>query len=541
MEESNSLPRPVPGDRLESWKEIGSYLNRDVRTVQRWERTKGLPVRRLPGGDMARVYALRSELDAWWSSRGIHLREAALAPSPLPSIAVLPFANLSTDKENEYFSDGLAEDIIDALTKLPGLRVIARTSAFTFRGKDVDVSKIGAKLKVATILEGSVRKAGRRLRVAAQLIKAADRSHLWSERYDREMTDVFAIQDEISQAIVEKLRVRLAGDRPLVKRHTENAEAYNLFLRGRHCIHRLTQESLARGKEYLEQAIALDANYALAYTGMAEYYWASAFWGFMVGSEAVRRAKSAALAALKLDDTLAEAHAQLGVARGIGDFDWVGAEQEFRRALELNPASPIVHYYYGLHCLRPMGRLDEELSEARRVVELDPLSARYTANLGYVYDVMGQHDLAIAQHRRAMDLDPSMYMPHSLLAGAYGHMGRFEEATAEAQKACELSGRNARTLGLLAWAYGQAGRRGGARALLKELTTRHRTTYVPPFAMAAAYVGLGKVDQVLEWLEKGIEERDLMIVCSLKYEQVNAPPDAHPRYEALLRKMNLQD
>ena len=538
MEKARSFPPRVPGEHLESWKEIGSYLNRDVRTVQRWERTKGLPVRRLPGGKMARVYALRSELDAWRSSGGIHLPEAALTPASLPSIAVLPFANLSADKENEYFSDGLAEDIIDALTKLPGLRVIARASAFAFRGKDVDVSEIGTKLKVATILEGSVRKAGRRIRVTAQLIKAADQSHLWAEHYDREMTDVFAIQDEISQAIVEKLRVRLAGG-PLVKRHTENVEAYNLFLRGRYCILRMTPESLAKGKEYLEQAIALDENYALPYTGLAEYYWASAFWGLMVGSEAVPRAKSAALAALKLDDTLAEAHAQLGVAMGIGDFDWVGAEQEFQRALELNPASPIIHFYYD-YCLRPMGRLDEALSELQRASELDPLSARYNACLGYLYDLTGQHDLAIAQHRRAMDLDPGMYMPHFLLALAYAHMGQLEVAAAEAQNACELSGRNPRTLGLLAWVYGQAGRQGEAQALLEELTIRSRRTYVPPSAMTLAYRGLGDVDQVLKWLEKGVEERDLMIVCPLKSEKIYAL-HGHPRYHALLRKMNLED
>jgi TolB-like protein len=541
MEKAGTLPPTVPGARLESWKEIGSYLNRDVRTVQRWEQTKGLPVRRLPGGDMARVYALKSELDAWWNSRGVHLQEAAVTPASLPSIAVLPFVNLSADKENEYLSDGLADDIIDALTKVPGLRVIARTSAFAFRGKDVDVSEIGGKLRVATILEGSVRKAGSRIRISAQLINTADQSHLWSEHYDREMTDVFTIQDEISQAIVEKLRVQLVEDRPLVKRHTENLEAYNLFLRGRHCILRLTPESLAKGKEYLEQAIVLDANYALPYTGMAEYFWASAFWGFMVGSEAVLRAKAAALAALKLDNTLAEAHAQLGVAKGVGDFDWVGAEQEFRHALELNPASPIVHYYYGIHCLRPMGRVDEELPEARRVVELDPLSPRYNFNLGFVYLVAGQTDLAIAQYQHAIDLDPSMYMPYGLLADVYGRIGRFEEAIAEVQKACELSRRNARTLGLLAWAYGQAGRQCEARALVKELTARRRTTYVPPSAMVGAYTGLREVDQVVKWLEKGIEEREVMVVCHLKYWQMLDPLLDHRRFQALLRKMNLDD
>lgn len=273
---------------------------------------------------------------------------------------------------------------------------------------------------------------------------------------------------------------------------------------------------------------------------MAEYFWASAAWGFMPGSEALPRAKAAALAALKLDETLAEAHAQLGAPRAVGDFDWVGAEQEFRRALDLNPASPIVHYYYGIQCLRPRGRLDEALFEALRVVELDPLSARYNAALGYVYDTIGRHDLAMAHYRRAMDLDPSMYLPHFTLALAYGHMGRFEEAAAAAQKAYELSGRNARMLGLLAWAQGRAGRQDEARALLEELMARRCTTYVPPAAMVFAYQGLGEVDQVLDWLEKAIEERDLNIVYTLKFEQVYALR-GHPRYHALLRKMNLED
>jgi serine/threonine-protein kinase len=471
------------------------------------------------------------------------LEESARAldrPVSLPSIAVLPFANLSADKENEYFSDGLAEDIIDALTKLPGLRVIARTSAFAFRGKEVDISEIGAKLKVATILEGSVRKAGNRIRVTAQLIKAADQSHLWSERYDRDMTDVFAIQDDISQAIVEKLRVRLAGDRPLVKRHTQNVEAYNLFLRGRHCVLRMTPEALAKGKEYLEQAIALDPDYALAYTGMAEYYWTSAFWGFRDPKQFLPKAKSAAMEAASRDDTLAEAHALSGILRGTVDFDWVGAEQEFRRALELNPASPIVRYWYGFFFLRPMGRLDEALSEVRRAVELDPLSAIYNTCLAHLYYARGQYDLAIAQHRRAMDLDPGWYVPHWLLAIQYAHIGMFEEAIASAQKACELSGRNAPAVGILALAYGLAGRPSEARALLEELTTLRRTTYVPPFAMAAVYRSLGELDQALEWLEKGVEEHDLIVVTGLRSDPRYIPLHGHPRYQALLRKMNLE-
>jgi serine/threonine-protein kinase len=462
-------------------------------------------------------------------------------PARIPSLAVLPFANLSADKENEYFSDGLAEDIIDALTQVPGLRVMARTSAFAFRGREQDVRKIGAELNVETILEGSVRRAGNRIRVTAQLVKASDGYHLWSQRFDREMTDVFAIQDEISQAIAEKLRVRLAGDRPLVKRHTENVEAYSLFLRGRHSIFRMTSESLTKGREYLEQAIALDPNYALAYAGMAEYYFGSAYWGFMDPKEALPKCKSAAMEALSRDDTLAEAHATLGVARGIGDFDWLGAEREFQRALELNPASPIVRYYYGHWFLRPIGRLDEALSQLQRAVELDPLSALYNSILAHLHFVRRQYDLAIAQHRRAMDLDPGWYVPHWVLAIAHAHMGRGKEAIAEAQEACELSGRNSMTLGMLGRIYGLAGQSAEARQLLEELKARRRLTYVPPSSIALIHRGMGELDEALEWMARGVEERDLNLVVALSTEPSYDPLRSHPAFQALLRKMNLTE
>ena len=472
------------------------------------------------------------------------LEEVTLAPAPVPSIAVLPFANLSADKENEYFSDGLAEDIIDALAKVPGLRVIARTSAFAFRGKDAGVREIGAKLDVGHVLEGSVRRAGSRVRVTAQLIRTADQSHLWSERYDRDMTDIFAIQDDISLAIVERLRMRLVPGRPLVKRPTENLDAYSLFLRGRDCISRATPEWLAKGRECVEQAIALDPSYALAYIGLANYFGVSAVAGFMAGSEAFPRIKSAALTALKLDDTLAEAHAILGAARGMGDFDWAGAERGFQRALELNPASPIVHFHYGANCLRPLGRLDEAVSEVRRALELDPLSMVYNPVLGQLYGVAGQHDLAIAQLRHSMELDPSSYVPHVWLARVYGRMGRLEEAIAAAEKACQLSGRNSATMGVLARAYGRAGRRDEARALLEELTIRRRTTYVPPVAMMMAHAGLREFGHVLEWLEKAIEERDVNIIMNLKSDPGTGPIHWiirwHPRFRAALRTMNLK-
>jgi len=301
----------------------------------------------------------------------------------------------------------------------------------------------------------------------------------------------------------------------------------------------MTPESLTKGKEYLEQAIALDLDYALAYAGMGEYYFVSTFWGFMDPKEALPKTKSAAIEALRLDDTLAEAHIMLGVARGVGDLDWAGAEREFRRAMELNPASPIVRYYYGFWLLRPTGRLDEALTQLQQAVELDPLSALYNTLVAYLYYAKGQYDLAIAQFQRAMDLDSGWYFPHWMLAIAYEHMKRVEEGTSEAQKSCELSGRTAMTLGILGLAYGLAGRGSEARAVLEELVTQRRTAYVPPWAMAAVCRGLGEVEQALEWLEKGVEERDVIEVTGLKTDPRYIDLHGHPRFRPLLGNLNL--
>jgi serine/threonine-protein kinase len=253
-----------------------------------------------------------------------------------PSIAVLPFVNMSGDKEQEYFSDGLAEEIINALTQIPGLRVIARTSAFAFKGKQEDIRKIAEILGVTSILEGSVRKAGNRIRATAQLIDASSGSHLWSERFDRDMTDVFAIQDEISQAIAEKLRVRLSGVGPLVKRRTENVEAYNLRLKGRYHLFKFTPERSAKSREYFEQALVVDPNCALAWCSLAAYYFGEGSFGLMPPKEASAQSRQAVRKALELDERLPQAHSQLAVLLS-AEYDWRGAEREFRRALELGP------------------------------------------------------------------------------------------------------------------------------------------------------------------------------------------------------------
>jgi serine/threonine-protein kinase len=478
---------------------------------------------------------LKRERDPGWAAAG-----GGAEPARIPSLAVLPFANLSADKENEYFSDGLAEDIIDALTQVAGLRVMARTSSFSFRGKEQDVREIGARLNVEHILEGSVRKAGNRLRVTAQLVKASDGYHLWSERFDRELTDIFAVQDEMSQAIVEKLRVRLTGGRPLVKRYTENLAAYDLCLRAHYHALKATREGLEAGRRYCEQAIALDPSFASAHVVLAETHVASAYWGFAYPREAFAGAKSAALKALGLDDTIAEAHSMLGATLAIGEFDWHGAEREFSRAVELDPSSAIIRFGYSQWYLRPMGRVEQALVEMRRALELDPLDPFYNSQVAYLVHVTRQFESAIEHLRHTIDLDPAFFLPYWLLSITYSLTGRRDEATGAAEKANELSGRNPMTLGMLGRMYALAGRTGEARQLLEELTQRRRSTYVPASAVAFVHRGLGELEKGLEWWARGIEERDPNVVVALKTEPTYDPLRSQPAYLALLRRMNLE-
>jgi serine/threonine protein kinase/Tfp pilus assembly protein PilF len=468
-------------------------------------------------------------------------RKAASTESTrVRSLAVLPFANLSADKENEYFSDGLAEEIINALTKLPGLRVTARTSSFAFRGKEEDVREIGARLNVENILEGSVRKAGNRIRVTTQLVSAAEGYHLWSERYDREMTDVFAIQDEICQAIVDKLRLQLAAGRPIVKRYTENVEAYNLCLRASFYLSGLTQESHEKAMQYFEQAIALDPKHAPALVGMATCWFSSAAQGYLNPKEVLPKAKSAALEALKLDDALSEAHSALGLVLGFCDFDWTGAERELLRALELNPASPDVRWEYANFFLLPVGRLGEAVTEARRALEQDPLNPLYNTQLGYLFHAIRQYDLAIAQQRHTIELHPNFFFPYMYLSMTYVLKGKLSDAIAAAEKACELSGRDSRRLGMLGACLALAGRTAEARQLLEELKARRGATYVPTLPMAYIYLSLGELDQGLELFASAVEEREMGMIMVLKTEPGFDPLRSHPAFQALLRKMNLK-
>jgi serine/threonine protein kinase/Tfp pilus assembly protein PilF len=448
----------------------------------------------------------------------------------IPSIAVLPFVNMSGDKEQEYFSDGLAEEIINALTQIPELKVTSRTSAFAFRGKEQDITKIAEALHVRTILEGSVRKYGNRIRISAQLINAADGYHLWSERYDRELTDVFAIQDEISRAIAEKLRVRLSGDRTLIKRHTENAEAYNLYLKGRYHFYKFTPQSLEKGKEYYEHALAVDPNYALAWGGLAQLYKVIGFLGFKPPKESNAQSSQAALRALELDEKLPVAHAMMGALRA-SHYDWKGAEREFRLAMEIAPESEDVLGEYCISYLAPTRRLDEALALSRRAVDSDPLSPFPRRLCGCVCYLMRQYDNAIEECSNALELDPGNIPAHLHLGQTYIAMGRFDDAI----RILETAGQHVS----LAFAYAQAGQMSEAQKILEDLKELAKKTYVSYLSFAIIHLGLGEIDRALDWLDKAVDEHDSSILM-LPVQPLYDPLRSHPRYHALLRKMNLE-
>ncbi len=465
-------------------------------------------------------------------------KPSVIAAEPQPSIAVLPFVNMSGDKEQEYFSDGLAEEIINALTQIPGLRVIARTSAFAFKDKREDVRKIAEVLGVTNILEGSVRKAGNRIRATAQLIDASNGSHLWSERFDRDMNDVFALQDEISQAIADKLRIRFSGDRPLVKRHTINVEAYNLYLKARFQLLRLTPEGFAKSKEYYDQATALDPNYALAWHGLAEFCHTLGLFGLMPPKAANAQADQITRKVLQLDGQLAEAHAMMGALQA-SEYDWKAAELEFRRALALDPTSENVWSWYDNNFLVPMKRLDEAVAGFLRAVEMDPLSPFLQFRLGYDYFLKREYDRAIKQCRNALELDPQYYGAYILLGSCYFQIGKHDDAIRAMETQAQVAGRSSLAMGTLGWAYALTGRAGEASKILSELQDRAQKEYISFWSFAVIYTGLGEKEKAFDWFEKAVDEHDPLML----HFHVHANYDAlrsHPRYHALLLRMNLE-
>jgi TolB-like protein/Tfp pilus assembly protein PilF len=369
-------------------------------------------------------------------SKKLEAGQPPAAETMQASIAVLPFVDMSPQKDQEYFCDGMAEELINALTKLEGLRVVSRTSAFQFKGKAFDIRKIGEQLNVASVLEGSVRKTGDRLRITAQLINVVDGFHLWSEKYDREMKDVFDIQDEISRAIVDALKIKLVGEAAtrLVKRYTENLEAYTLYLKGRYYWNKRTEPGLTKGIEYFEKAITKDPGYALAYAGLADCYNVISHYGAVPPKASVPKAKIAAIKALEIDDALVEAHTSLAFALYNYDFAWLAAEKEFQRAIALNPNYATAHHWYAIY-LATRGRLEEAIAEMQRARELDPLSLIINTEVGWMLYFGRHYNQAIEQYQKTLEMDPSFAVAHWGLGLAYQQKAMPQEAIAEFQKA----------------------------------------------------------------------------------------------------------
>jgi TolB-like protein/tetratricopeptide (TPR) repeat protein/predicted Ser/Thr protein kinase len=443
---------------------------------------------------------LRDELLAIRRARGERGSHAG-APAGPSSIAVLPFANLSADPEAEYFSDGLSEELLNALTRLPGLRVAARTSAFQFRGRNTDIHEIGRQLNVDHVLEGSVRRALNRLRITAQLSNVADGYHLWSERYDREMADVFQIQDDITSSIVKVLEPTLLGiQRPMARLHGDNVEAFERYLKGRHHWHHRTPQSLRTGMAYFEEAIRLDPEYALAHAGLADSYAILIAYGYISPAEGRSKAQESARRAMALDPALAESHFAMALSTFWAAEDWHLAEPHFTRALEIQPRSSMAHVYYGLY-LASRHRFAEAATHTFEAAALDTL-APFVHGIGALgMHVSRRYDEAVRLAERSLELHPDFALGLWTLGLACCRMGQFERATAVLLRVMVLSNRAPIFVGLLGLTYGRAGRRAEAMALVEELEKRSATEYVTPTALLMIQVGLRDREKVCDAMQ----------------------------------------
>ncbi len=466
-----------------------------------------------------------------------------VARRPLPgaarSVAVLPFVNASPDPGNEYLSDGITDELIDALAKVEGLRVASRTSVFALKGKPQDVRAIGALLGVSEVLEGTVRQAGDRLRITAQLSSTADGALLWSQRYERTLSDVFAIQDEIARTIVATLRATSFAElaAPAPRRGTASIEAYGLYLRGRFEYNKRSNEGVAQGIRFFEQAIAADPRYALAYTGLADCFALHVDYRSVPVEEGYRRAKAYARKALELDESLAEAHASLAWCLFIHDWDWKGADGEFARAIELDPRCTVAHQWRA-SLLAALGRPEESLIEAHTALELDPASVSVRRSLGWNYYYAHRYDRARYHLLRAIEMNPTSEESHRILGLSLEMDGAHAEAERVLRVAGELPDAGPYALGALGYVLARNGRTAEARALLAELEARAARGYVTPVAFGTLLIGLGENARALDQLERAHAERRGW-VAYLRVNPLMDPLRGEPRFRALVDKLRL--
>ena len=459
---------------------------------------------------------------------------------PIDSLAVLPLRNISQDPNSEYLSEGITETIINTLSRISTLRVLAPSTVFRFKGKDVDPQEIGSLLNVRAVMLGRVMQLGEKLIIRSELVKVSDGSQIWGEQYDRTLSDLLATQEEIAKAITESLKLKLSRQDQirLSKRYTANTEAYNLYLRGRYFWSRYDKEWVLKGIEAFEQAIEIDASYALAYTGIADAY-------FRLSNihssprEVLPKAKEAALKAVEIDNDLAEAHSSLGLLRVYYDHDWAAAEREFNRALELNPDLTLAHQRFGTY-LKLMGRFDESMAHYKQALELDPFSLQININIATIHYLRGDAETAIAHLKKTLELEPH-YMPtHFVMGNTYLSQGKWDEAVSEFELIYRRDEEAYLALGFLGYAHAMAGRRTEAitlRNILKDVSQRK---YVSPYGLIIICVALGEIDEAMELFEQLYVERNDWLVW-LKVSPKLKHLHSDPRFRDLLRRIGFPD
>ena len=482
--------------------------------------------RRVPWSAAAALVALVGVGAYWYTHQ----------PTPTSSVAVLPFVNMSPQPETEYYSDGLSEEIINALSQLPALRVVARTSTFQFKGKPQDVRRIGKQLNVGAVLEGSVRRDGSSLRVTAQLIETTSGYHLWSGTYDRSIDQIFTTQNEIAQSVARTLRAALVEGRPrpLVRPATESVQAYDLYLKGRYAWNRWTDVGFEKAISLFDQAIAADRNFSPAYAGLANCYSLLALYGVIAPRDAMPRAEAAASRSIALDDSLAEGHSASGLIKYLLEWDRDGAAREMRRALELNPGYVDAHHFYS-HILLLDGRVDDSMRELQKARALDPLSLVLQSDVGWTYYLTHQTARAESELKQTLGLDPNFNETLYNLGVTYIQSGRFLEAIDVLERARSQFATQ-QIFGALGFAYARGARQHDARALVGGLERASRERYVSASSIALIHMALGDADQAFKWLNRAVEARDPLLLL-IDVDSIFDPFRPDPRFAAIRNRV----
>lgn len=581
------LGEPSTEGHLNSWKEIAAYLKCSERTVRRWEE-EGLPVHRHPHKKKAAIYAYKAEIDAWW--RDGHeclkvienVREAAeelpvvtgapwwrrpwlvaglafavvvsglmigrfrtriLGGGPVAqihSIAVLPLENLSHDPEQEYFAEGMTDALITDLAKIHALRVISRNSIMQYKGNRKPLPQTARELNVDGIVEGTVMRSGDRVRITAQLIEASRDRHLWAETYEGDLRDIFGLQDQVAKAIAQEIRGKLTPQEQIRLTNARRVvpQAEDAYLTGRYYWSRRTTEAMRKSCDYFQAAIDSDRRFAAAYAGLADCYNVLGYYDYRSPAETFALGKAAAQKALEIDDSLAEAHASLAYSMHYYDFDWSGAEQQYKRAIELNPNYATAHHWYSLY-LSEAGRLEEAKVEIRRALELDPLSPIISNTIGCIYFRNREYDQGIQQLLRLLDADPNFVVAHDMLGQVYTQKRMYDAAITEFQKATTLDpGDTYKLLLEIGQAHALAGRKADAMKLLKEAKAISKQKYVPPYLIAQLYACIGEKDLAFEWLNRALERRDRSLT-SLGFDPQLDGLRSDPRFAQLASRVGL--